>query len=225
MTKFYEDLYEKLYSDHGYHSSEELKSTHYPSFFTGCLNPSGMDYTTVLDIGCSTGIGIKSFFEPLGKKCEGIDVSKTAIHKATERGVSAQVASIIDIPFDDNSFDLVCSTDVIEHLRPEDQEKAHRECFRTSKKYVAHKIANTPEGNLFAGEKLHLTCWSHEKWMEFFESLNLENWKLIYTITPEVWDKIGHDVYGPNGSVFRSEPCPYDHWIEHNTVVVFEKTS
>ena len=217
MTNFYEELYERLYSRHRYHSSEELNSTHYPSFFTCCLNPSNIEYESVLDIGCSTGIGIKSFFEPLGKQCEGIDVSKTAIDKAIKRGVSAQVASITEIPFEDNSFDLVCSTDVIEHLKPEDQEKAHRECFRTSKKYVAHKISNTPEGNKFAGERLHLTCWTQPRWMEFFKSLNLENWKIIYTTTPEVWDEIKYEVY------WMKEPPAFDNWNLHNTVVVFEK--
>jgi len=217
MTKFYEELYEKLYSQYGYHSSNELKSTHYHSYLTSCLHPSQIEYKSVLDIGCSTGIGIKSFFEPLGKECVGIDVSKTAIDRAIERGVSAQVASVTDIPFDDNSFDLVGSTDVIEHLRPEDQEKAHRECFRVSKKYVAHKIANTPEGNKFANTLLHLTCWTHEKWMEFFESLNLKNWKLIYTITPEIWNEIKDQVYP------HKKPCDHDLWIHHNTTVVFEK--
>jgi len=217
MTEFYEDLYEKLYSEYGYHSSEDLNSTHYGMFFNSCLNPSHIQYVSVLDIGCSNGIGIKSFFEPFGKKCEGIDVSKTAVDRAIKKGISAKVASVTKIPFDDNSFDLVCSSDVIEHLKPEDQEKAHRECFRVSNKYVAHKIANTPEGNLFAGEKLHLTCWTHERWMEFFESLNLENWKLIYTITPEVWDEIKHVVY------WMKEPPPYEQWIKHNTTVVFKK--
>ena len=220
MTKFYEELYEKLYSNYGYHSSEELNTTHYPSFFASCLNPSNIEYESVLDIGCSTGIGIKSFFEPLGKRCEGIDVSKTAIDRATERGVSAQVASVTDIPFDDNSFDLVCSTDVIEHIRPEDQEKSHRECFRTAKKYVAHKIANTPEANKFAGETLHLTCWSHEKWMEFFESLNLENWKLIYTLTPEIWNEIKNKIF-PHTTDWRWKT--WKNWNRHNTAVVFER--
>ena len=218
MTKFYEELYEELYSKHGYHSSNELKSTHYDAFLNCCLHPSQIEYKSVLDVGCSTGIGIKSFFEPLDKECKGIDVSKTAIDKAIKRGVSAQVASITDIPFDDNSFDLVCSTDVIEHLRPEDQEKAHRECFRTSRKYVAHKIVNTLEGNKYGVGPLHLTCWTHEKWMEFFESLNLEDWKLIYTITPEVWDEIKHKVY------WMKEPPAYDKWIYNNTTVVFERT-
>ena len=218
MSQFYNKLYEKLYSRYGYHSSDKIHTTHYPSFFSACLRPSQIEYESVLDIGCSTGIGIKSFFEPLGKQCEGIDVSKTAINRAIKRGVSAQVACVTDIPFDDNSFDLVCSTDLIEHLLPKDQEKAHRECFRTSNKYVAHKISNTPEGKTFLGiGPLHLTCWTHEKWMEFFESLNLKNWKLIYTITPEIWEEIKYEVY------FMKEPPKHDKWIIHNTIVIFEK--
>ena len=216
--EFYHELYEKLHSKHDYYTNDNYKTgTHYPSFFSGCLNPSGIEYETVLDIGCATGLGIKYGFEPIGKTCTGIDVSKTAVERAIARDVDAQVASVTELPFDDESFDLVCSTDLIEHLKPEDQEKAHKECFRVAKKYVAHKIANTPESRLFLGTRLHLTCWSHEEWENFFESLSLHEWKLIYKITPDVWDEIKYKIY------YHKEPPEYDHWRKHNTVVVFEK--
>jgi len=214
---FYINLYEELYSQHGYHASNDIDSTHYKGLFNSCIDPSNIQYKTVLDIGCSAGIGIKKLFEPRGKICEGIDVSETAIKRAKSLGVSAQVASITNVPFDDNSFDLVCSTDVIEHLKTEDQEQAWTECFRTSKKYVAHKISNTPEGNKFDNKVLHLTCWSHDKWLEFFHSLDLNDWKIIYSITPSVWEDIKYKVY------WMKEPPSYDTWNFHNTCLVFEK--
>ena len=218
MTKkFYADIYEDLYSKHGYHNSNELDSTHYPSLFSSCLVPAKIEYETVLDIGCSTGLGIKYFFETQGKVCRGIDVSKTAIEKAGARGVRAKLGSMTDIPFDDHSFDLVCSTDVVEHVKPEDQDAAHRECFRVSKRYVAHKISNTPEGNQFAGKNLHLTCWSHDQWLDFFQGLGLDNWTLIYKITSDIWDSIKNKVY------HSKKPPEYKQWIHHNTVVVFER--
>ena len=225
-SEFYKNLYEELYSQHGYHGSDELATTHYHSLLSVCLDPAGIEYETVLDIGCSTGLGIKYFFEPRGKICEGIDVSETAIKRAVARGVSAQVASMTSIPFDDNSFDLVCASDMIEHLRPEDQEQAWRECFRVSKKYVAHKIANTPEGNTFGGKTLHLTCWSRDRWMEWLDSLNLDDWKLIYELTPEVWDKIKCTAYAhfdPNQSGGANAPWSWEEYNHHNTVVVYEK--
>ena len=220
MTTFYNELYENLYANKGYHASESLTSTHYPSFMTGCIIPSKMEFETLLDIGCSTGIGIKSFFEPLGKTGEGIDVSETAVKKANERGVKAKVASVTDIPHDDDSFDLVCSTDVIEHLKPEDQEKAHRECFRVARKYVAHKISNTPEGNKY-GQPLHLTVWNINTWFDFFESVKPEGWELIFKITPENYEELKYDIERSIGQ--GREPETYESWIYNNTIVVFEK--
>ena len=214
--KFYKELYEVLYKDHGYHSSEDhWNGTHYPTLFSACLDPSGIEYNTVLDVGCSTGLGIKHFFEPRGKTCWGIDVSETAINKAIARGCNAKQASITNIPFKDHSFDLVCSTDVIEHLKPEDQEVAWRECFRVSKSYVAHKIANTPEGKKFGGHTLHLTCpTTTEYWYDFFDSLSLPNWKLIFKMTPEVWKEHEDKIHTENS---------YEKWVYNGTVVVFEK--
>ena len=216
---FYHKLYDRLYNKrHGYHSSDDVNTSHYPFLFSSCLNPSKISYKSVLDVGCSAGIGLEHYFKLITEKCCGIDVSKIAIERAVKKGFDARVASVTSIPFEDQSFDLVCSTDVMEHLRPEDQTLVHRECFRVSKKYVAHKIANTPEGNKFGDTELHLTCWSHDQWMDFFESLNLENWKLIYSITPDVWENIKHKVY------WMKPPPAYDLWLHHNTVVVFERT-
>lgn len=223
MTDFYNEIYENLYANHGYHASDALNSTHYPVFFTACLTPSQIEYESVLDVGCSTGIGIKSFFEPLGKVCEGVDVSKTAVEKANGRGVKAQVASITDLPFEDNSFDLVCSTDVVEHLRPEDQEKAHRECFRVSKKYVAHMICNTREGNKFNNQTLHLTVQGAQSWYDYFEHLNLEEWELVYKMTPELYAGLKDDIR--KAIDFPGvDPFPtFDVWNARRTVVIFEK--
>ena len=218
MSEFYRELYEELYSKHNYHGDCKKEQTHYPFLFDACLNPAGIKYKSVLDIGCSTGLGIKYFFEPLGAKCKGIDVSSTAVNKAIDLGVDAQVACMTDMPFEDNSFDLVCSADVVEHLKQEDQEQAHRECFRVSKKYVAHKISTKDEQYKFAEKKLHLTVWEHSKWIDFFESLKLNEWKLIHTLTQDFWESIKDQIY-------KSKPKKptYKNIIKNRTVVLFEK--
>ena len=46
-------------------------------------------------------------------------------------GIEAINASLTELPFSDNSFDLVCAFDVIEHI--EDHEKAVDEIFRVLK--------------------------------------------------------------------------------------------
>jgi SAM-dependent methyltransferase len=218
MSEFYKELYEELYSKHGYHKDHKKEQTQYPFLFDACLNPADIKYKSVLDIGCSTGLGIKYFFEPLGVECKGIDVSPTAVSKAIDLGVDAQVACMTDIPFEDNSFELVCSADVVEHLKPEDQEQAHRECFRVSSKYVAHKISTKEEQYKFLEKKLHLTIWSHSYWIDFFKSLKLNGWKLIHTLTEDFWENIKEQIHASK----RKKPT-YKEIIKNRTVVLFEK--
>jgi SAM-dependent methyltransferase len=74
---------------------------------------------TVLDLGCNNGYGSAV----LGQVCRqvtALDVSPTAIQDAQarfgDRGIDFRVYDGRKIPFDDLSFDLVVSFQVIEHL-------------------------------------------------------------------------------------------------------------
>ncbi len=70
----------------------------------------------VLDIGCGTGVNAVHL-DSMGFEVTGIDLSKTAIEKFTERGFSGLVHDITsNIPFEDNSFEMVFASEVIEHL-------------------------------------------------------------------------------------------------------------
>jgi len=236
--KFYNEIYETLYKKHNYGGicTNLLNDSHYPGMFRYCINPSKIKFHSVLDIGCGPGIGLNYMAKDLGKLVCGIDPSRTAIDKVKRKGYKGKVASATNIPYEDNSFDLVMSTEVIEHLLPSDQEEAHRECFRVSNRYIAHGISNTPEGyRPNKKQNLHLTCWKHDQWLEFFNDLNL-NWNLIYYITPYIYNKIlgKKRRYDPavrareggkrdGDARILGEDENYKNWIHHNTMVVFEK--
>lgn len=77
---------------------------------------SSCDRGRALDIGCGTGINA-SKLDSLGFKVSGVDLSETAIKKFKEQGYDGLVYDVSsDIPFDDNTFELVFVSEVIEHL-------------------------------------------------------------------------------------------------------------
>lgn len=86
---------------------------------------------SILDVGCGTGRHL-TCFRP-DNKLFGIDQSDEMLGTARERmgQASFQIASAEEIPFDTNSFDLVYSVRVLQHIR--NQEQAIREMVRVCK--------------------------------------------------------------------------------------------
>jgi 2-polyprenyl-3-methyl-5-hydroxy-6-metoxy-1,4-benzoquinol methylase len=78
-----------------------------------------LSLSSVLDVGCSTGI-IASFLSAHTREVHGIDTDKPAIQFAKENfqknTVRFHVGSATDIPFADNSFDIVICAHVYEHV-------------------------------------------------------------------------------------------------------------
>ncbi|MCY7273550.1 MAG: methyltransferase domain-containing protein [Phormidesmis sp. CAN_BIN44] len=91
----------------------------------------------ILDVGC--GIGGSSLYlaEKFKAKATGITLSPVQANRAIERAQSAnlnahfQVANALDMPFADNSFDLVWSLESGEHMP--DKVKFLQECHRVLK--------------------------------------------------------------------------------------------
>jgi len=82
---------------------------------------------TVLEIG----IGNKTVSDYLKK--QGLEVKTLDISKELEPDY---VASVIDMPLNNNSFDVVLCAEILEHLPFEDFEKALLELKRVNKKYI-----------------------------------------------------------------------------------------
>lgn len=72
-----------------------------------------------------------------------------------------------DIPFGDNSFDVVSMFDVIEHLLPGDDEAACRELRRVAKRHVLVTANNRPSFNK-AGDDLHINKRPYDVWDGLF---------------------------------------------------------
>ena len=99
-----------------------------------------MNYYKFLDVGCKNG----SSFTNISKKYKyrpdqgiGIDINVNHINEFIKTGNHAIVASADDIPFKDNSFELVIFNHVLEHMPSEEIGfKALSECIRVSSKVV-----------------------------------------------------------------------------------------
>lgn len=92
----------------------------------------------VLDVGCGAGHYLVSLRKIVDKKIDYTGVDATAHYLSLGRkafGDSATFVqgSIFDIPFPDNSFDIVMCNHVILHMPPENIRKAFSELVRVSR--------------------------------------------------------------------------------------------
>ena len=137
-------------------------------FFLRHLKP-GM---SVLDCGCGPGTitqGIAQIVAP--GKVVGCDLEPGMVARATAEAegkgldnLSFQEGNILDLPFEDNTFDAVMSCAVTEHLS--EPVKAMSELGRVAKQGGIVGITRTDwSANLFAPP-----CPSAERFIELFES-------------------------------------------------------
>ncbi|HEY9875567.1 MAG TPA: methyltransferase domain-containing protein [Candidatus Obscuribacterales bacterium] len=123
----------------------------------------------ILDVGC--GIGGSSLYlaQKFNASAIGITLSPVQAARATERAQEAglstkaqfQVADALDMPFPDNSFDLVWSLESGEHMP--DKTKFLQECYRVLKPggtFImvtwCHRPIDGVAGQLSADEQKHL---------------------------------------------------------------------
>ncbi len=85
----------------------------------------------ILDAGCGSGRNMVELARH--GAVTGVELSDTSVELARARGAGEVLeGSVMDMPFDDASFDLAVSLDVIEHL--EDDVSALRELRRVTKR-------------------------------------------------------------------------------------------
>jgi SAM-dependent methyltransferase len=85
----------------------------------------------LLDIGCGGGRW-SQFFQDHGCNVKGIDIQERTIRGNREMfpTIDFEVMSVTNLLFPNNSFDLLCSVTVLQHLPYREQEEAVREIAR-----------------------------------------------------------------------------------------------
>lgn len=100
------------------------------------------DTHSVLDVGCGDGCFVNtlvSIFPNRFNRVIGLDCSDEALKHVKTEKLNGDIA---DLPFEDESFDLVTSLEVLEHLPQEDFKKGISELQRVSEKYILISVPN-----------------------------------------------------------------------------------
>jgi SAM-dependent methyltransferase len=138
---------------------------------------------TLLDVGCAGGELVK-ITSMLGIKTFGIDISKSAINCANkDSGGSFARASILSIPFEDDSFDVVVSLAVMEHILSTDADRALTEAMRVAKRFILLQICvkdNPLEWNKhYLEDSTHVNVMFSKWWREKFKNLEMKYKEII----------------------------------------------
>lgn len=92
----------------------------------------------ILEVGSNVGIQL-TILQKMGfKNLYGIEINRETVEfsKSITKNINIIQGSAFDMPFKDNYFDLVFTSGVLIHIAPSDLEKAIKEIYRCSKKYI-----------------------------------------------------------------------------------------
>jgi ubiquinone/menaquinone biosynthesis C-methylase UbiE len=127
-----------------------------------------LDVRSVLEIGCGLGNNLRNLKH---EKIAGIDLSEHAINIARKRfpHYSFYVGNVLQIPLIE-TFDLVFTASVIQHIEPNLLDKAFEEMYRISNHYILNieaydKIEH--EINWHRGKNKFWTVHVMERWKKF----------------------------------------------------------
>lgn len=129
----------------------------------------------VLDVGCGIGYLVEKLRER-GVEAYGTDFS-TALPHYWGDSPYFKVADAKEQPFGDKEFDIVVSTDVLEHIFKQDVPKVAEELKRVGKKVIIYVAAYK---NLSKRQLLfHVTNEPIEWWVENLPGIEVHNSRIF----------------------------------------------
>jgi ubiquinone/menaquinone biosynthesis C-methylase UbiE len=131
----------------------------------------------ILDVGCAKGFMLFDMKEAIQNiTIEGIDISSYAIENAKEEIKQfLRVGNAKELPYEDNSFDVVISINTIHNLEKKECAKALQEIQRVSrgKSFITVDAYRNEEEKeaMYAWNLTAKTIMSVDEWIAFFEEV------------------------------------------------------
>ncbi len=133
--------------------------------------------SSLLDVGCAKGFMLHDLAELIpGITVKGVDISKYAIENAMpDMMPHVQIANATNLPYKDDSFDVVISINTIHNLEREECGKALQEIERVSrgKSFITVDAYRNEEEKerMYAWNLTAKTIMSVEEWILFFKEV------------------------------------------------------
>jgi cyclopropane fatty-acyl-phospholipid synthase-like methyltransferase len=133
----------------------------------------------ILDMGCGSGEFIEYLRNNTGCSCYGVDLSqeRVEISQSTFPNVSFSVGSLESISYQKDKFDIIISTQTIEHLFDEDLKPTFDEMNRLLKTNGRLLLTTRFEEDLNVRKRVCPDCHAiflHSQHLQSFSELRLE---------------------------------------------------
>lgn len=133
----YQELYDKTWTQGGYPS----QSCWGCRFAVDVIEK--MKFHTLLDAGTGNG-ALTRLMREHGKSAWGIELSRAVLEKECPDLLAkgyVEPGILTNLPYEDNSFDVVYSADVLEHIHPEEADAVIKELIRVSRRNIFMSIS------------------------------------------------------------------------------------
>jgi len=138
------------------------------------------DSASILDVGCGKGFMLYDFKQLMPNiTITGIDISEYAIANALEQVKPyLQVGNAKELPYPDNSFDLVISINTVHNLLLEDCKQALREIQRVTRQHafiIVDAWHNDEEKQRMLNWNLTALTYMHvDDWVKLFAEIGYQ---------------------------------------------------
>ena len=163
--------------NHGQDYDHPSRSKAYEIIEDICENVTHNGYMpTLLEIPAGMGTDAEYYFSKQKLKYTGMELNPKQLEVNKERlpQIDFEEGNILDIDKPDNSFDIVYSRHIFEHLSLSAMETAINETIRVAKKavvYVFFRMENIPDHLVRPVRVYHYNTLSKDKILSFIESI------------------------------------------------------